>query len=34
MNLKKHFYMHTFHSNTKHNHFYGNITMKNKGIEL
>jgi len=28
--LYKDFYMHSFHSNTKPNHFYGNITMKKK----
>ena len=30
--LYKDFYMHSFHSNTKPNHFYGNITMKKKEI--
>ena len=34
MNLSKDFYMHSFHSNTKPNHFYGNITMKKKEIEF
>ena len=26
--------MHSFHSNTKPNHFYGNITIKNNDIEF
>ena len=34
MKLSKDFYMHPFHSNTKPNHFYGNITMKNSDIEF
>ena len=34
MKLPKDFYMHSFHSNTKSSHFYGNITMKNKEIEF
>ena len=34
MNLSKDFYMHSFHSNTKSNHFYGNITMKNNKIDF
>ena len=28
------FYMHSFHSNTKSSHFYGNLTMKNNEIEF
>ena len=32
MKLNKDFYMHSFHSNTKSTHFYGNITMKNNQI--
>ena len=34
MKLSKDFYMHSFHSNTKPNHFYGNITIKNNDIEF
>ena len=34
MNLSQDFYMHSFHSNTKPSHFYGNITMKNNEIEF
>ena len=34
MKLSKDFYMHSFHSNTKPSHFYGNITMKNNDIEF
>ena len=34
MKLSKDFYMHSFHSNTKPSHFYGNITMKNNEIEF
>ena len=34
MKLSKEFYMHSFHSNTKPNHIYGNITMKNNKIEF
>ena len=34
MGLTKDFYMHSFHSNTKPSHFYGNITMKNNYIEF
>ena len=34
MKLSKDFYMHSFHANTKPNHFYGNITMKNNEIEF
>ena len=34
MNLSKDFYMHSFHSNTKPSHFYGNITMKNNEIDF
>ena len=34
MELVKDFYMHSFHSNTKPSHFYGNITMKNNKIEF
>ena len=32
--LSKEFYMHSFHSNTKPNHIYGNITMKNGQIDF
>ena len=34
MKLSKDFYMHSFHSNTKSNHFYGNINMKNNQIDF
>ena len=34
MKFSKDFYMHSFHSNTKPSHFYGNITMKNNEIEF
>ena len=34
MDLSEDFYMHSFHSNTKTNHFYGNITMKNNEIKF
>ena len=34
MNLSKDFYMHSFHSNTKSNHFYGNISIKNNQIDF
>ena len=34
MSLSEDFYMHSFHSNTKASHFYGNITMKNNEIEF
>ena len=34
MNLSKDFYMHSFHSNTKSSHFYGNIIIKNNEIEF
>jgi len=34
MKLSEDFYMHSFHSNTKPSHFYGNITMKNNKIEF
>ena len=34
MQLSEDFYMHSFHSNTKPSHFYGNITMKNHEIEF
>ena len=34
MLLSGDFYMHSFHSNTKPSHFYGNITMKNNKIEF
>ena len=34
MLLSEDFYMHSFHSNTKPNHFYGSITMKNNKIEF
>ena len=34
MKLSKDFYMHSFHSNTKSSHFYGNIIIKNNEIEF
>ena len=34
MLLSGDFFMHSFHSNTKPSHFYGNITMKNNKIEF